>query len=156
MQDALNVGNDRLDNLADFCLLGYTEKALADFKVAIGCSDEASTKEQANEAGLPLWYYMWLRLGDLVLKRERESEYHVHRPRRSTTKTLAELDAVLAELEVERENGEFSAASVETLRQGSARGNSAALAIQGLLLLKGCGSVSDAVSRERAGTDIGS
>lgn len=151
MGDLILGRSDPLYLAVHLCQLGQASEAVNMFKRALECSDLAGVSEQANRAGLTPWHLMWLRLGEAIIYRKQ------HGMLPAASDLLCELDVVFAELECEREYGDFGAAAHATLRDAISRGNFAALATKGLLLLDGYdepGSQLDVPTREKYGLDL--
>lgn len=131
MADMVLGRSDPLYLAVHLCQLGQPYEAVSIFKEALGCGDLAAISSAALEMGLTPWHFMWLRLGEAILQRDRLGV------KPHSTALLCELDPVFEELECERGFGDFGTDAHRALTTFVKRGNFAALATKGLLLLDG-------------------
>ncbi len=131
----LQGNSDPLFSVMVLCKQGEVPQAVQCYKAAIQCDIQRHTNDMAKAAGLTPWYYMWLKLGEEVKSREDFAEKRGRPPFPPTSQILCELDPVFAELECDRDYGEFGHAAEATLDSAIEVGNFAAKATKGLLML---------------------
>lgn len=127
--------NDPLFSVVQLCEQGEVVQAVTFYKSVIHCERQSTTSEMATADGLTPWYYMWLRLGEEIKRREEFAEKRGIPAKPKSSQILCALDPVFAELECDRDYGEFSPPAEETLNKAIENGNFAAMATKGLLML---------------------
>lgn len=161
----INHRHDPLFTVMTLASLGQTSQAVMHFKSILQCDVTGVTSEMSKLWGVTHWYYMFIRLGEEVRRREMTAEKRGRPPVPSAKHLLCSLDSVFEDIESERWYGQFTPDAKNTLNKFVALGNYAAKATKGLLLLGGEVEVGgatvfgfeygdDVEAREAAGLDL--
>ncbi len=132
-----NHRSDPLFAVMTLAGLKNTTQAVLHFKSILQCDVTGVTSEMSKMWGVTHWYYMFLRLGEEVRRRELAAEKRGQELVPSTKRLLCGLDSVFEDIESERWYGQFTPQAKNTLNKFVAMGNYAAMATKGLLLLGG-------------------